>query len=163
MYYPNQKTITINREKVEKVNANGRLYLVAFQDNLCAAMKNLSHSTFKVYTCLLFNKDLFSIEYSPAFISQLSGIHPDTARRAFRELEEKGYINQIDNHSFVFYEVPRQSYKVKPLLEKRQFIDDDTGEIVLLTYQELVDAIGENGALSMWREAVKDESETENK
>ena len=55
-------------------------------------MKSLTHSTFKVYTCLLFNKDLFTIEYSPSYISQLSGIHPDTARRAFKELEEKGYL-----------------------------------------------------------------------
>ena len=52
-YIPNQKVIKINREKVVKGLSNGRLYLVAYQDNLLNAMK-LSHTAFKVYVYLLF-------------------------------------------------------------------------------------------------------------
>ena len=53
-YIPNQKVIKINREKVVKGLSNGRLYLVAYQDNLLNAMKTLSHTAFKVYVYLMF-------------------------------------------------------------------------------------------------------------
>lgn len=52
-YIPNQKVIKINREKVIKGLSNGRLFLVAYQDNLISAMANLSHSAYKVYIYLL--------------------------------------------------------------------------------------------------------------
>jgi len=56
-FIPNQKIVKINREKVDKGTGNGRNYLIAYQDNISSAMKLLSHTAFKVYIYLLFNKD----------------------------------------------------------------------------------------------------------
>jgi hypothetical protein len=52
-YIPNQKIIRINREKVAK-GMKGRLFLIAYQDNILNAMCRLSHTSFKVYMYLLF-------------------------------------------------------------------------------------------------------------
>ena len=55
-FYPNQKEIVINRETIAKGTTN-RAYLIAYQDNLIDAMKTLSGTAFRVYLCLLFNRD----------------------------------------------------------------------------------------------------------
>lgn len=56
-FIPNQKVVKINREKVDKGTGSGRNYLIAYQDNISAASLTLSHTGFKVYIYLLFNKD----------------------------------------------------------------------------------------------------------
>ena len=49
-------------------------------------------------------------------------------------LTEKGYD---------FYECPRKAPVIKPIGEVREFIDDETGEIVKYSYNQLVSIIGE--------------------
>lgn len=55
-YYPNQRQVVINREIVSK-GSTKRAYLVAYQDNIINAMTTLSGTAFRVYLCLLFNRD----------------------------------------------------------------------------------------------------------
>ena len=149
-FIPNQKIIKINREKVDKgAGNNGRLYLVAYQDNITAAMNNLSHTGFKVYIYLLFNKDQFVVAYSPEYIHKLIGICNESARRAFKELIEKGYIDKNDK-GYDFYEYPHRKPVIKPVGEKREFIDDETGEIFSYSYNQLVAAVGEEEAAALW-------------
>ena len=148
-FIPNQKIIKINREKVDKGTGSGRNYLVAYQDNISAAMKSLSHTAFKVYIYLLFNKDQFKIAYSPEYIHQISGICNESARRAFKELTAKGYIEETGK-SFSFYEYPRRNPVIKPKGEVREFVDDETGEIYKYCYEQLVAAVGEEQAAALW-------------
>lgn len=153
MYFPNQKQIKINRELVEK--SNGRLFLVAFQDNISEAMITLSHTGFKVYMSLIFNKNNYCLEYSPKYVSQITGMCLDTARKGLKELQTKGYLIPTDDREkfYNFYEVRRYT-KINIQKEKREFIDNDTGEVLNLTYAELLENIGnEVEAKQIWRDA----------
>lgn len=148
-YIPNQKIIKINRERVDKVAGSGRNYLIAYQDNLLAASLSLSGSAFKVYVYLLFNRDQFSVAYSPEYIHKAVGICNESARRAFKELNEKGYIDKTER-GYDFYEYPRRKPVIKPIGEKKEFVDNETGEIYVYTYNQLVAAVGEEQAAVLW-------------
>ena len=148
-FIPNQKVVKINREKVDKGTGSGRNYLIAYQDNISAASIALSHTGFKVYIYLLFNKDQFRIAFSPEHIHQVMGICNESARRAFKELLEKGYIEQNDK-SFSFYEYPQRKPNIKPIGEKREFVDSETGEVFVYSYNQLVAALGEEQAAALW-------------
>ena len=89
-------------------------YLITYTMNLEMAMKDLTASAFKVYICLLCNKNNYTIEYSPEHISKTAGICKDSARKALILLEQKGYLKQIDDHSYIFREskmIPFESNK----------------------------------------------------
>ena len=148
-FIPNQKIIRVNREKVDKVAAQGRLYLIVYQDNLLYAMKDLSHTAFKVYMYFLFNKDNYSVAYSPEYIHKQANICKETARKAFKELQDKGYIIKSDR-GLDFYEYPKQAAKLSPIGEKREFVDDETGEVFNYSYNQLVAAVGEEQAAVLW-------------
>ena len=111
MYYPNQKQITIRRELVQGSKKYSRPYLIAFQDNLENAMKELPPSTFKVYICLLCNRPNYAIEFSPEHISNVAGICKESARRALAHLEECGYLKKIDEHKYIFRECKWVSFE----------------------------------------------------
>lgn len=116
MYFPNQRQITCYRENVEKDNIRlNNVFLCVYQENICEAMKNLTHTAFKVYVCLITNRSGYTIEFSPAHISQLSGLHPDTIRKAFKELQEKGYIEcaNEEKNLYMFYENERVKNRQK--------------------------------------------------
>lgn len=148
-FIPNQKIIKINREKVVKGLSNGRLYLVAYQDNLLSAMKNLSHTAFKVYVYLLFQKDGYSVCYSPEYIHKAANMCKDTARKAIKELIEKGYIDENEK-GYDFYEYPRKTPVIKPIGEVKEFIDDETGEVLRYSYNQLLSIVGEEQAKELW-------------
>ena len=148
-YIPNQKVIKINREKVIKGATCGRLFLVAYQDNILAAMKNLSHTAFKVYIYLLFQKDGYSVCYSPEYLRKAANMCKDTARKGFKELIEKGYIDE-NERGYDFYEQPRRKPIIKPIGKVKEFIDDETGEVFRYSYNQLVAAVGEEQAAALW-------------
>lgn len=148
-FIPNQKVIKINREKVIKGLTGGRLFLVAYQDNISAAMKTLSHTAFKIYIYLLFQKDGYSVCYSPEYLHKAANMCKDTARKGINELIEKGYIDKTER-GYDFYEYPRRRRVIKPIGEKKEFVDDETGEIYVYTYNQLVAAVGEEQAAALW-------------
>lgn len=148
-FIPNQKIVKVNRERVDKVSSNGRKYLIAYQDNLFDAMKNLTHTTFKVYLYFLFNKDGYSVAYSPEFIKKQANVCKETARKAFKELSEKGYIIATDR-GYEFYEYPKYSTSIKPLGEQRDFVDTETGEIFHYSFEQLASIVGQETAVEMW-------------
>lgn len=104
MYYANQKQITIKRELVQGSKKYSQPYLIAYQRNLEDAMKELNPTAFKVYICLLCNKNNYPIEYSPEHISNVAGICKDSARRSLTQLEDCGYLKKIDEHKYIFRE-----------------------------------------------------------
>lgn len=159
-FYPNQKQIVINRERVIK-GSTKRAYLVAYQDNLINAMNMLSGTAFRVYLCMIFNCDQYSTEFSPEYISSISGMCPASCRKSFKELQENGYIEELDSTHYLFFEIPKQHFKLNPYEEKREFVDNDNGEIHILTFKELTAIVGDDNAFSMWKEAKIYEPKTE--
>ena len=155
-FIPNQKIIRVNREKVDKVASNGRLYLIAYQDNLFTAMKELSHTAFKVYIYLLFNKDGYSVAYSPEYIHKQANICKETARKAFRELIDKGYILERER-GYEFYEYPQYKKTIQPIGEVREFIDSDTGEVFHYSYNQLISIVGKEQANILWESDNNDQ------
>ena len=145
MYFPNQKQIKINREIVQKNAA--RFFLCAYQDNLSEAMKHLTHTGFKVYLALMFNRNGYSVEFSPAYVSQITGMCLDTARKGLKELETKHYLIPENDRKnlYNFYEVPQIQD------ETREIVNPFTGEVMYLTYQQTVSIFGITG-IKLWGE-----------
>lgn len=145
MYFPNQKQIIINRELVKK-NAV-RLFLCAYLDNLSEAMKNLTHTGFKVYLALMFNRNGYAIEFSPAYISQITGMCVDTARKGLKELEAKEYLIPTNKTKTIynFYEVPQKQD------EAHEIVNPFTGEVMYLTKQQTISIFGLTG-IKLWEE-----------
>ena len=113
--YPNQKRIIIHRENIEKGKGNTRPFLIAYQDNLIYAMKLLTPAEFKVYLCLLFNKEGYSLDFSPEHIHEITGVCKDTIRKALNRLEELGFLEYDGNSKYEFYEsysLPRNKYNI---------------------------------------------------
>ena len=104
--YPNQKRVVVYREIVKDVKDNGRPYLIAYQDNLLRAMNDLTPAVFKLYVFMLFNKDKYPLRFSPEYISKMTGICKDTVRKGMTQLEEKGYLEYVDNCKYNFKETP---------------------------------------------------------
>ena len=103
-HYPNQKLIVIHRENVEKAKEKERPFLVAYHDNLIAAMNGLTAAEFKVYICLLFNKDKFQLGFSPEHIQDIANVGKDTIRKALNSLERIGLLEFDGNSKYHFYE-----------------------------------------------------------
>lgn len=102
--YPNQKRVVIFRENVKEVKGNGRPYLIAYQDNLLEAMNELTPAVFKLYICLLFNTDGFVLRFSPENLHKITGLCKDTIRKGMAQLEQKGYLEYVDNGKYNFKE-----------------------------------------------------------
>ena len=153
MSYPNQKMIRIHRASVEKGSGKTKPFLFAYQANLKEAMKRLSGTGFKAYLMLVFNTDQYQTAYSPQYIADETGMCLDSARKAMKELTEKGFLLAGEKSHFDFYEEPPQK-KISIKAERKEFIDEDTGEILTLTYEELLNAVGQQAVADMmWREA----------
>jgi DNA-binding transcriptional regulator YhcF (GntR family) len=154
-YFVNQRRIKVNRTNVAK--NSGLTYACIYRYSLENAMVNLKPSTFKVWIWLASNKPNFTVEYSPAYLSKVINISINTAKSAFNELKEKGYIVEDDmrGHLFNFYEEPQQAKKINIFKEKREFIDNDTGEILNLSFEELLNSVeNEIEARQLWEDAI---------
>ena len=118
-------------------------------------MRDLSASAFKCYLTLVMNKDNFELDYSPEYISSVASICKDTARKSMKELCEKGYLIQVDNKNFNFYEYPRFVAKKEETIdnEKREIIDESTGEVYHYSFSQLRKYVNEERAREMWKEA----------
>lgn len=77
--------------------------MIAYQDNITDAMKDLSSSAFKCYMVLLMNKDQFNIDYSPEYISSITNNSKITVRKALKELCEKNYLVQVNDKHYNFF------------------------------------------------------------
>lgn len=102
--YPNQRTIIINKEKINELG--DRLFFRCYQDNVIKAATELGGVAFKIYILLSSFKHKYQFDYSPAYISKTLGIGEDSAKKAFKELKEKNFLILINEKEtlFNFYE-----------------------------------------------------------
>ena len=105
-YNPNLRKVKIKKETVSQ--GKTRPYLCIYEDNLQAAMKDLTNAEFKVYLMLMCNANGYEYGFSPAYIKNITGIHEDTIRKAFKTLYLKGYIKELDmrKNMYEFNEIP---------------------------------------------------------
>lgn len=140
--YANQKTITINREEV---NLRGdKQYLAVYSENVAAAARVLSNTSFKLYIYLLSNQDGYKKDFSSQHFSTLYGVSYSSVSRAIAELEKEGFLVKGDNNKYEFYERPQEKRKLATKPQKRKFEMDD-GSFVYLTYGEFSEGMNEEG------------------
>ena len=140
--YANQKTITINREEV---NLRGdKQYLAVYSENVAAASRVLSNTSFKLYIYLLSNQDGYKKDFSSQHFSTLYGVSYSSVSRAIAELEKEGFLVKGDNNKYEFYERPQEKRKFATKPQKRKFEMDD-GSFVYLTYREFSEGMNEEG------------------
>ena len=146
MYYRNQRLITIMRETPNR--NSGRKYLCAYEDNLFRAMKTLSRTAFDCYIYLLCNKDGYEKEWSPAHVSQVTGVSIESVRRSFSELENKGYLkeSEYNKHFYTFYEVPQ----IQDKSDTKEILNPYTGEYITLTYIQTLAMFGVEKGNELW-------------
>ena len=145
-YYPNQKLVAINRD-IPKRTTN-KQYLCCYTDNIEQAMRNLTKSAFQCYIYLLCNRTGYELEYSPTHISMKTGMSRESARRAFIELENKGYLIESagSKHFYNFYETP-QNKEVK-----KEIVNPYTGEVMTLNYLDTMKLFGYVEGIQLWTE-----------
>ena len=143
-FFPNQRKIRVNREKVER--NSGLNFACIYKENIFEAMRDLKNSTFKVWLFLASNKNLYCLEYSPAYLSKVIKISIQTAKTSFNELKEKGYLVQDDSDSntYNFYEKPIEKEA------KRTILNPYTGEYMRLNYQETMKTFGYIEGIQLW-------------
>lgn len=152
--YANQRRITIHREIPKGTKESKRPYVIAYNDNINNAMKNLSKATsFKVYMYMLGNVDNYHFALSTQDIADVCGMSKDTAKSAVNDLIEKGYLVLREKHSYDFYERPRGEELVA-VEEKKKKFKTKAGKEIELTFAELVERVGEEKAKSAWINAV---------
>ena len=106
MLYPNQRGITIHKELIQQ--GSKEPFLAVKNVSLFYAMKDLTNSAFKVYIYFLANRDKYRMGISPAAIKNQTGVCIETARKAIRELEIKGYIVYAGDMKYHFFEIPHK-------------------------------------------------------
>lgn len=152
--YANQRRITIHREVPKGTKDSKRSYVIAYNDNINDAMKNLSKATsFKVYMYMLGNVDNYHFALSTQDIADVCGMSKDTAKSAVNDLIEKGYLVLREKHSYDFYERPRGEELVA-VEEKKKKFKTKAGKEIELTFAELAERVGEEKAKSAWINAV---------
>lgn len=78
---------------IERASENVRKdYLKVSNDNLKAAMYNLKPNAFKLWIYLLDNRNGYKMDLYPCDFTRVTGMARTTYDRAFKELEEKGYL-----------------------------------------------------------------------
>ena len=88
MSVPNQKKIYIERS-----SDNARKdFLKVSNQSLNEAMYNLKPSTFMLWVYFTDNANGYALDLYPVEFCSKTGLSDSTYRRAFKQLEEKGYI-----------------------------------------------------------------------
>lgn len=149
--YPNSRMITINREQVKKNTT--KHYLCAYTENILEASRVLSGTEYKCYIAIMCNRDGYSLTYSPEHISEITGVSTDSARKAFLALIDKGYIIPVNRKQskFNFFE----TRKLAQAKERRYITNPSTGELVLMSYEDLVYHTGFR-ANEYWQRGIRE-------
>lgn len=151
--YPNQKRVIIHRNTPTK--GNNKAFLSVYQDTIEEAAQNINKATtFKLYIYLLCNKDGHDFVLSTQDFSDRYGISLKSAKDAVNDLISLGYLVLKEKKTYDFYEAPHMDVcDITPEKEVRRRFRTKSGDILELTYGELVDKIGKENAEIKWREA----------
>lgn len=159
---PNQREVLITREIPTKTNK--KPYLAMYCERIEAAATNLTPVGFKLYLYLASNQDGYNGAFSSAHFSEKYGCDVKSAKTAFNLLIDKGYLTQSPNQKnlFIFNELPQTEQPIITLptgmassLIKKNFKDEETGQVLELTLNELIEICGGDAetANALWEVA----------
>ena len=160
---PNQRTVLVTRDMPK---GSKKPYMCAYCESIEAAARNLTPVAFKLYLYFISNQNNYREGFSTANFAQVYGCDVKSAKTAFHTLEEKGYLilDEGKKTSYTFYEKPQDTTPAIKLpttlakkLQKKQFTDEETGEIFYLTFEEFFNLMKEEGtteeeAKQIWEE-----------
>ena len=148
---PHQRIITVKRDMPKQSKENKRPYMIAYTDVIEEAARNLpTVGEFKVYLYMINNQDNYKFGCSPQNIADRYGLNIDTVKKAINKLIEKGYIVKTKG-TYEFHEKPLV-LDLEPIEEVRKKFSSK-GQILELTYAELVELVGEERAKFAWDSA----------
>ena len=98
---PNQKTITVKKEKADKNN----YYTIINLNALELAAQNLKSGAFKLWIYFAKNQHNFTFGLSNKEVAETFGIKKDQYDKAVKELIEKGYLIETSKNHYDFIEV----------------------------------------------------------
>lgn len=108
--YANQKIVNITNVKAihsdEPQNQGEQFLYSTSWKYIMAASKILSHTAFKVWLYFLKWDGKGQVEFSPVDVFNTFGVSETSARRAFTELEQYGYLYKIENKNNVYNFTP---------------------------------------------------------
>ena len=108
--YANQKLVYITNVKQihsdEPQNKGDKFLYSTSWKYIMAASKILSHTAFKVWLYFLKWDGNGQVDFSPAGVYEDFGVSESSARRAFSELEQCGYLNKVENKKNVYTFTP---------------------------------------------------------
>lgn len=101
MIFANQKRISVQKENCDNQN----LYALINLASLNQAMKVLNRgSSFKLWMYLAKNQNGYEFDLSKVDCSSW-GIKSDSYHSAVKDLIEKGYLQEVKPHHYVFHEM----------------------------------------------------------
>ena len=109
-----QRNIVVKKQKCDKENPYATINLLALD---YVVNDNLSAGGLKLWLFLVKNQDGFSMSMWQGNLDKF-GLPKSTYKRAWKELEEKGYIENIYGESYIFKEVP-DGVNVNPCIDTR--------------------------------------------
>ena len=104
---PNQKTITVEKEKCDKENLYTMINLLALE----SAAADLKAGAFKLWVYIAKNQNGFTFGLSNKAVAEYFGIKKDQYDNAVKELIEKGYLIKIKSNEYVFKELAEKTTK----------------------------------------------------
>lgn len=150
---PNQRIFTIRRDMPKQSKDNKRAYMIAYTDVIEEAGRNLSTvGAFKVYMYCISNQDNYRFGCSPQDIADKYGISLKTAKDGIDKLIENGYLISTGKNTYEFHERPVE-IGLEPVEEVRKKFRTKKGNVIELTYAELVDRVGQDKASIAWTNA----------
>lgn len=132
---PNQRHMVINRTLPKK--GEKKRFLTVYCESIEKAAQELSGEVpFKLYIYLLCNEDKYDLWFSPATFAKLYGVSTGAARRAVKELEDKGYIEEMGSNKLAFYEEPQEKNEIiLPISQERRILGKDkNGNDVIVSF-----------------------------
>ncbi|MBQ9673282.1 MAG: hypothetical protein IJV39_01510 [Ruminococcus sp.] len=99
MSYPNQKIVTVAKEKCDKSNLYAKININALQK----AMEDLRTNSFKLWVYFAKNRPYHTFALS-AVDCKKWGIKTDSFHSAVVDLIKKGYLKQLKGNEYTFYE-----------------------------------------------------------
>ena len=94
--YPNQKLITVFKDKCEKD------FLQIKNTNWQVACFYLTYSAFKIYLYMASNKDGYTFALSYEDINEAVPMNRKTYDKAIKELKDNGYLKQVKGNLWRF-------------------------------------------------------------
>ena len=102
---PNQKIITVEKEKCDKQHLYTTINLLALE----TAGAELKAGAFKLWVYIAKNQNNFTFGLSNKAVAECFGIKKDQYDKAVKELIEKGYLIKINNNEYVFKELAEKT------------------------------------------------------